>query len=675
MASGRTRGQQASRVAAPPPPGVRLCVGVTGHRAGHPAYGPNAGRIEAALREVLNLLESAVAGLTPPFGAPFAPIRMHALLADGADQLAAQAALDRGWDLIAPLPFGVRLYRSINALPGDAADARALLAGQNPADPAVAARAAAFDAVSARARLFELADDDDRIEAAFLAMHDAPGDRALAEAFRADCAARISLGGRLLAEQSDVLIAIWDGARTSFVGGTGHTAAAALQLGGAVIWINAQAPEDWRVLDAPEALQSLHAPADTTDRDARVRRIVRDALIPANAPADHGHEGHKRAPPIDGVAALDARRWRPRSDPLWHAYRRVEAVFGGDGAPWRSLRQTYAAAPDATLASAVGALPGADSGFAGRVADTVLARHAWADAISSRLSDCYRGGMVISFVLSAAAIVGGIAYLPIVDTSWKWPFALMELVLLCAILALTTIGQTRRWHGRWFETRRVAEYLRHGPLLLALGAARAPGRWPVGSQTSWPEHYARHALREAGLPGAVVTADYLRGALRDLLDRHVVVQRDYHQAKAARLTRVHHNLDAASERLFQVAVLSVALYLCLAVADAVGLVDPYLFKDAAKVFTFLGVALPTLGGAIAGIRYFGDFERFAAVSTITAAKLDAVHGRIALLLRAPDEVLDYGPVADLAHEADEIVFSEIENWQAVFGGKKTTVPV
>ena len=305
----------------------------------------------------------------------------------------------------------------------------------------------------------------------------------------------------------------------------------------------------------------------------------------------------------------------------------------------------------------------------------VLARHAWADAISSRLSDCYRGGMVISFVLSAAAIVGGIAYLPIVDTSWKWPFALMELVLLCAILALTTIGQTRRWHGRWFETRRVAEYLRHGPLLLALGAARAPGRWPVGSQTSWPEHYARHALREAGLPGAVVTADYLRGALRDLLDRHVVVQRDYHRAKAARLTRGHHNLDAASERLFQVAVLSVALYLCLAVADAVGLVNPYLYKDAAKVFTFLGVALPTMGGAIAGIRYGGDFERFAAVSTITAAKLDAVHGRIALLLRAPDAGLDYGPVADLAHEADEIVFSEIENWQAVFGGKKTTVPV
>ena len=37
-------------------------------------------------------------------------------------------------------------------------------------------------------------------------------------------------------------------------------------------------------------------------------------------------------------------------------------------------------------------------------------------------------------------------------------------LLLGAILAITWVGQRRRWHGRWFETRRVAEYLRHAPL-------------------------------------------------------------------------------------------------------------------------------------------------------------------------------------------------------------------
>ena len=74
------------------------------------------------------------------------------------------------------------------------------------------------------------------------------------------------------------------------------------------------------------------------------------------------------------------------------------------------------------------------------------------------------------------------------------------------------------------------------------------------------------------------------------------------------------------------------------------------------------------------MRYFGDFERFAAISEVTAKKLDAVHGRIGLLLAAPQEAFDYGLVADLAHAADDIVVSEIENWQAVFGSKNISMP-
>jgi hypothetical protein len=45
------------------------------------------------------------------------------------------------------------------------------------------------------------------------------------------------------------------------------------------------------------------------------------------------------------------------------------------------------------------------------------------------------------------------------------------------------------------------------------------------------------------------------------------------------------------------------------------------------------------------------------------------------LLTAPDEALDYARASELAHATDDIVVSEIENWQAVFGGKHITVPV
>jgi hypothetical protein len=95
----------------------------------------------------------------------------------------------------------------------------------------------------------------------------------------------------------------------------------------------------------------------------------------------------------------------------------------------------------------------------------------------------------------------------------------------------------------------------------------------------------------------------------------------------------------------------------------------------AKLFTFLGVMFPTLGGAAAGIRYFGDFDRFAAISRVSAERLASIQRRADLLLAAGDAALDFGAVGDLARAADEAVVAEIESWQAVFAGKHFSVPV
>ncbi len=304
-----------------------------------------------------------------------------------------------------------------------------------------------------------------------------------------------------------------------------------------------------------------------------------------------------------------------------------------------------------------------------------MERFAWADGLSTFLSDAYRGGMVTNFLLSALAITIGVAYLPLVTVDAKWPFALGEFLLLTTILSITVIGQRRRWHGRWFETRRVAEYFRHAPIMLVLGVARAAGRWPRGTDTGWPEFYAREVLCDIGLPSVRIGQDYLRAALKSLLQDHVSRQRLYHQRKAERLTHVHHRLDRLSERLFVLAVLSVATYLLLIIFSYMGAIPDSFVHKSSKTFTFLGVVLPALGGAFAGIRYFGDFERFASISEVTAEKLAVIEARIAILLNAPKGSLRYAQVAELVHAMDDVVVSEIENWQSVFGGKQIAVPV
>jgi hypothetical protein len=375
--------------------------------------------------------------------------------------------------------------------------------------------------------------------------------------------------------------------------------------------------------------------------------------------------------------------WHQHSQRRFHAYRRIEALFGGKS--WRErvgrLVKSYerpdaiAAGSGAPLLHAATALPGGDTDFTHKIAVDVLQRFAWADGLSTYLSDAYRGGMVTNFLLSALAIMVGVSYLPLASVDMKWPFAAGEFLLLATILLITAIGRKRRWHGRWFETRRVAEYFRHAPILLLLGVARSSGRWPRGADTEWPEYYARKVLRELGLPRIAVTQAYLKSALSGLLKQHATGQRSYHEAKAQRLTRVHHNLDKLSEWLFMLAVLSVSTFLILLAAGHLGLISPQVPHALSKSFTFMGVALPALGGAFAGIRYFGDFERFAAISEVTAEKLAEVESRIETLLAAPEGSLRYSQVADIAHAMDDIVVSEIENWQSVFGGKQIAVPV
>ena len=651
-------------------PERRLHLGVTGHRFKHPGFESHAGRIAATLDTIFDLIDQAVRDLPPQSGAgPIATARLHSMLADGTDVIVAEMALARGYELVAPLPFGRRLNKTINALPQNAADARALLAGDEAQDPETQGHASAIRAISDRARLFCLADQDAVMIDLLLAKFDDPDDSAKAQLLAAEVSRRVALAGRILIEQSDILIGVWDGVSTAHIGGTGHTIATALQYGTPVIWIDACTPEQWRVFVGPEDL--LQERTDGPDCEVALQHLVQAFLVTTS----------KAAHP--GLATLSYERWRPRSSRFAHMYRRIEALFGGssDRSRLRGLTEHYPPPDDIDamaaehMLTAVRNLPDAGAPMATAIMEQVTRRFRWIDGISSRLSDAYRGGMIISFILSSLAIVGGTAYLPLVPPTGKWSFALFELVLLCFILAITFFGRRKRWHGRWFETRRAAEYLRHGAILLALGGARATGRWPKGTETDWPEFYARQTLRSVGLPQASLTPAYLRGVLDGLLDHHVLAQRDYHFAKARRLTKVHHNLDHLSERLFQCAVVSVALYLLLVASGELGFVPKEPVTHLAKLFTVLGVLFPTFGAGIAGIRYFGDFERFASISEVTGEKLGVIHARIESLARVPDAALDYGIVSDLAHAADDVVFAEIENWQAVFGSKQVTVPV
>ncbi|HSD17543.1 MAG TPA: hypothetical protein VLC71_09855 [Thermomonas sp.] len=642
---------------------VRLSVGITGHRGGNPAL-VDGSPVATAIAGIFAEIEATLAEVraTAPALA-IHPTRLHTLLAHGVDQLAASAADALGWELVAPLPFGRSLNVAINAQPHAHADVVALLAGGDAADPAVQASARGIRHWGARARLFELADRDAEIAALFEAMHAAPGDVVRAYRFHAAAAAQAGLAGRIMLEQSDFLIGVWDNGSRDNVGGTGHTIMRALEIGTPVLLLDPARPQHWSILSSTESLAGWQAHAGQ-DRE-RLRVVVGNAL-------------HARGEAISRTLGDEA--WHPRGTRASTLYRRIEALFGGEPRPLRSLVQAYesperiARDSAAPLVDAAAGLPGADGSFVAAVANRILPEFARADGISARLSDSYRSGMVANFILSALAVIVGVAWLPLGLDGGKWLFALGEFGLLAAILAITWLGGRRRLHGRWFETRRVAEYLRHAPILLLVGVARPPSHWPRATGTAWPEYAARHAMRAPGLPAMAVTRPFLRASLHGLLAPHVASQRAYHHAKSRRLETVDRRLDRLAETLFKIAVASVATWLLLQAGAVLHLLPHEWPHATSKMFAFLGIALPTLGASIAGIRYFGDFERFAAISEVTAGKLAQVEARIGQLLAGPDAAIDYEGVSRLAHGIDGIVVDEIESWQAVFSGKPIALP-
>lgn len=659
---------------APPVPQPTLAVGVTGHRSAHPSYPEDASGLKDAIDGLLAHIERAAKG-THIHGHrdPEARFRLVSLLADGVDQLAAAAALERDWALYAPLPFGADLNTALACAPENLSDARAILAGKAPQDARAARAAERTRALVRAAHTFEIAERDAVIEKALLRTLEGPEKSEHHARLQHEIAHRARIAGQVLIEQCDLLIAVWDGESAINLGGSGDTARRALEAGVPVIWIDPQDPASLRLIRVPEALEVGAPTLGDGEVEGAVRSVI-EAAIGLSQPPVQGSEA--------GLTALSQAAWCDTSSRFSHAFRRVEALFGestlsGKLAP---LRQRYER-PDevsngahAPLLAAIEGLGENGIGLRREVETKALPAFAWSDGIATWMADRYRSGMVMNFTLGPLAIISGVLYLPLVETSQKWIFAAIELTLLFIIVANTVVGQRLRLHDRWLETRRVAEYLRHTAMLYVFGVARPAGQWPAALRSPWPEWYARMAVRDLGLPQTRIDAAYLRTATLALRDHFVEPQRAYHAAKSTRLHRAHHSIERVAEGFFALAILIVATYVALSGGAALGLVDPDTTKGLAKWFTVVAIALPTISGALTAIGFFGDFDHFADVSQVTAQGLDALSQRIAAFLDRPDDALTYDQFADLARRADAIAFDEIQAWQSVFSGKRITVP-
>jgi len=282
-------------------------------------------------------------------------------------------------------------------------------------------------------------------------------------------------------------------------------------------------------------------------------------------------------------------------------------------------------------------------------------------------------------------------------------------------------------HQRWLDARLIAESQRSGQLLAWAGfSGRRPledtaaqlashggdghghGHAPAhgATRTVWAPHYANAlaALPELPLDEAsgsrrtAITpprvAQLARAAGKVIAD-----QFGYHDINHHLLAALNHGIDTFSLWAIIIAFISSAAYLLLwAVkqetpgwAPWLGVIDHHsmmysvhagLYAVLAKTAAFFGAVLPAVAAAAAGIRFQGDFERFAMRSKDTATRLQAFAERARdLEARATacgeaactDEAPLFEALLGLLLETQSVLDEDLADWRFAYAARPITL--
>ncbi|HEX5259357.1 MAG TPA: hypothetical protein VFW35_11345 [Sphingomicrobium sp.] len=559
------------RATGPPPVPFVLSVGVTGHRAEVLEAG-DVERLRERVRETLLLIEKAGRALLDRERDCFAPgpprLRFVSPIADGTDQIAAELAVELGWELQAILPFARERYRE--SLANHGARSR-------------------FDALLQRANCsLELpGDPDDSLDAYVMT-------------------------GRATVAHCDVLIAVWDGKPPRGRGGTAEVVQLALTRGTAIVHVPLDAGSETRVLWAafdPTVVTVADDPGVARPLDAEhVDTLLAGLLMP---PPDKGeqhflkHFLKERPRPIRArieypllLTVTGVRRFRTRDLTDKHSARMITDE-------WQRYRVGCVQAHN--IVAPIGALEEA---------------YSWADRLATHFAQTYRSGHIFNFVLGGVAVCLGLS--AFMAPHLKFEFAAIEMVITMAIIANAKVGTKLEWHRRWLDYRQLAERLRPMRSLKLLGIA-APD--PPGTETNpvanrWIDWYAGGIWRAMGCTSGSIDRVCAARLGRAIADHEVAPQMSYHERNA-------HQIDLLDHRLEQTGTVLFAATLVVSVATLIGLAIGANFVNIyGNWFTLVSAGFPALGTAVFGIRFQGDFGGDAVRSMATANILRQLDGEL-----------------------------------------------
>ena len=596
-------------------PDLCLAVGVTGHRLERM---PNVDMtalhetIAGLLARVRQAAVAAGAKHASQFSSSVPRMRLVTALANGADTIAADAALAAGWRLDACLPFVRDEYAND------------------------------FAAGEERERFGQLLD---RASATF----------ALA-GVRDDADVAYEAVGRVLLDQVDVLLAVWDGDVGRGRGGTARVVADAIGRHIPVIHVDTlggNAPVLlWSGLADFEIEQPTSDNVPSADAAVALPLVIQALCAPPDNPID------KRM-----LARFYRERARLRTPAL--PYPLLLAMTGTRSLDWSDLKPATAETCAARLAEQLAQV--ADAGTYGQaLMAKLVARYGVADSAATYFAQVFRSGFVANFGLAAIAVLLALSGPLIPD--YKLSIITTELGVIFIIFLNTRAGNRAGWHECWMDDRHLAEQLRSLAMTSALGNLNlraGSGRTnDSGALPGWVHWLARATARELGMPNATADAAYLsrvHAAATGLVSDQI----EYHRANAKRMHKLAHRLHQAGQYLFGGTIVACVAWITAKLAGIPMIVGGV---GLTEIVTALTAVLPAFGAALYGISMQGAFAGVADRSDATVARME----RLKRALK--DDPLDYSRLIARLRRLADIMLTDVEHWRTTYQARPLKLP-
>jgi len=488
-------------------------------------------------------------------------LRFVSPIADGADQIAAEVALELGWELQTVLPF-------------ERAEYRASLATDEARDR--------FDALVANSTcVLELPGHDERLIDAYV------------------------MTGRATVAHCDMLIAVWDGLPPRGRGGTGEVVQFAITRGTAVIHLplDPSAPGRllWSAFDPAVLTLADDATAERPLDRGGMDLLLQGLLMPPPDPQEQ-----------DFISRFTHERSRQIRTRIEYPLLLAAAGVGRFGAKDFANKHCVAQISDEWRRYREGC---ADPLQISAPLDLLEQAYSWADRLATHFAQTYRSGHIFNFVLGGVAVCMGLS--AFMAPHLKFEFAALEVLITVAIIANAMVGSRNEWHRRWLDYRQLAERLRPMRSLKLLGVA-APD--PPGTSTNpvpkrWIDWYAGGVWRAMGCPSGYIDRARAICLAQAIADFEVGPQVGYHQRHA-------HQIEMLDRRLEGVGTILFAATLLVSIATVVGLaVGSHYLDRYGNWFTLISAGFPALGTAVFGIRFQADFGGDALRSMATSNTL------------------------------------------------------